>query len=82
MKVLCAFPEEFVSLFTYTGLQPSDVIDAVYIHEDVTLQRGDHVVLSFLNSYIRECGEDGKIILSLTYLYRTLLHVWIPYMYP
>ncbi len=59
-KLIQAFPEEFAGLFTYTGLEPSDVLDALSIHRDVVLQPGYTIVLSFFHRYIQECNENGK----------------------
>ena len=57
LKLVRAFPEQFVSLFTYTGLSAEDVLDTVC---SVRCTPGDEVVLSFFKQYIRSCTEYGE----------------------
>ena len=51
-KLIRAFPEEFVCLLTYKGISPSDVVDAIYIHQNVITQPADLVIIGFLKRYL------------------------------
>ena len=57
LKLVRGFPEQFVSLFTYTGLSAEDVLDSVC---SVRCAPRDEVMLSFFQQYIRSCTEYGK----------------------
>ena len=57
LDLIRGYPDLFVSLFTYTGLSSTDVLEAVYVGEDI---REDRTILSFFSRYISECSESGK----------------------
>ena len=57
LDLIRGYPDLFVSLFTYTGLSSTDVLEAVYVGEGI---RENRTILSFFSRYISECNESGK----------------------
>lgn len=58
--VMCAFPELFVHLFTYTAsATPEDVFDTFYVSDDTVL---DEIILRQLKEFIRHSSENGLLI--------------------
>ncbi len=63
-SLMRAFPEQFLSLFTYTGsLATEDVIDALVVSPEANMTEHDKLVLKFLRSYIANCNQDSKYTL-------------------
>ena len=58
--IISAFPKEFFSLFTYTKLDPENVLGALYIVEQ-DMKEGDDVIVSHLFRYIHECDKSGTM---------------------
>ena len=60
LRVMRAFPDLFLHLFTYTAcVTSSEVLEAIYIDEEKTdVQPCDTVVMSHLNHFITEASEE------------------------
>ena len=61
LRVMRAFPELFLHLFTYTAcVTSSEVLESVYLDEEKTdVEPCDTVVMSHLNRFISEATEEG-----------------------
>ena len=60
LKLLRAFPEFFLPIFTHTGnVAAVDVIEAFFVHEDTKVFRSDKITLAFLNRFIEGCLKEG-----------------------
>lgn len=60
LQVMRAFPELFISLFTYTGcVCCDDVQDAIFIEDSSFV---DDVIVSHLNRFISEASEQGTVL--------------------
>ena len=69
LRLLRAFPDLFLSLFTYTGrICSADVLEAIYVHDDTHLVHTDALVLSFLKQYIQESDDNGECSFCLVVL--------------
>ena len=80
LRLLRAFPNEFVEIFTYAGsVTVDDVLEAVFVDEEETqMQPGDSITLSLLHEYTRGCDKEGGtmnvMIIILSCL--TIMQLW------
>ena len=60
LRLITQFPNEMSSLFTFTGdLTNEEVIDAVYVVDDVVLSDDDSAVMSLFVRFIQTLNSSG-----------------------
>lgn len=60
LQLIRVFPEMFLPLAR--DVDSSEVVEALFVHEDTHLSSGDEVVLGYLKRFIHESTEEGILL--------------------
>lgn len=60
LQLIRSFPDLFTPLFTFTGDISSEVVsEAIFIRDGTQLHSDDKVTLSYLQTFIKTCDQQG-----------------------